>query len=269
MTEISKVVLICVSCVFMMSCNDVFDIHPYDVEFGGEKDINNHNISIIEEKCKDKDTIRFALTGDTQGWYDETKALVNDVNKHNVDFLIHGGDFCNYGATKEYIRQRKILDGLIIPYVGIIGNHDCLGTGIDAFRKMFGDTNFSFIAGRVKFICLNTNALEYDYTEPIPDFDFMESELYKDTAKYERTVFCMHAPPFNEQFNNNVVKAFNHYVCMFPNVIFCTAAHVHRFEVADLFNNGIKYYCSDSANHRNYIIFTITPRGYTYEIIYY
>ena len=265
--DISKGLLIVASSIFMASCNDVFDVHPYDVEFGGETNINSHNIAIIEQLCKDKDTIRFVVTGDTQGYYDDTKDMVKDINKRNVDFLIHGGDLCNYGATKEYIRQRKLLDKLTIPYVCIVGNHDCLGTGLDTYRKMFGDTNFSFIAARVKFICLNTNFLEYDYSEPIPDFDFMETELYKDTTDFDRTVFCMHAPPYNEQFNNNVVKAFNHYICLFPNVLFCTAAHVHRFEVSDLFMNGINYYCSDSAKHRNYIIFTITPGGYSYEII--
>lgn len=251
------------------SCNDVFDIHPYDVDFGGETDINKHNSDSIRSKCRNKDTLRFVVTGDTQGWYDELRALVKDVNKHNVDFVIHGGDVTNYGATHEFERQRKILDGLKVPYVVLIGNHDCLGTGIEVYKKMFGDTNFSFIAGNVKFVCLNTNALEYDYSEPIPDFDYMETELDKDIGEYERTVICMHAPPFNEQFNNNVVKAFNHYVCLFPNVLFCTAAHVHRFEYNDLFSNGIYYFCCDSANHRSYIIFTVTPDSYSYELVEY
>ena len=254
----------------LVCCRDVFDIHPYDVHFEGETNVNAHHIAKIQANCQGKDTLRIVVTGDTQGWYDEAEALVRSVNKRgNVDFVIHGGDFTNFGATREFVKQRDIFNQLKMPWIGIIGNHDCLGTGIKVYRAMFGETNFSFVAGRVKFICLNTNALEYDYSEPIPDFDFLEMQVEADSTLYDRTVFCMHAPPFNEQFNNNVVRAFNHYVELFPNVLFCTAAHVHRFEFNDLFSNGIIYYCSDSVNHRNYLVFTITPEGYDYEVVDY
>lgn len=85
------------------------------------------------------------------------------------------------------------MNKLNVPYVALIGNHDCLGTGEEAFRKIFGDTNFSFIAGRVKFVCLNTNAMEYDYSDPIPDFNFIEAELTERSDEFDKTVFCMHA----------------------------------------------------------------------------
>ena len=42
---------------------------------------------------------------------------------------------------------------------------------------IYGDPNFAFTAGNVRFICLNTNAMEYDYSEPVPDFNFIENEL--------------------------------------------------------------------------------------------
>lgn len=46
--------------------------------------------------------------------------------------------------------------------------------GKDTIRFVFfGNPNFSFVAGDVKFLCLNTNALEYDYSTPIPDFEFI------------------------------------------------------------------------------------------------
>ena len=57
--------------------------------------------------------------------------------------------------TQEIFDQ---VCGKDVPYVGLIGNHDCLGTGEETFRIVFGDPNFSFIAGRIKFVCLNTNA---------------------------------------------------------------------------------------------------------------
>ena len=35
----------------------------------------------------------------------------------------------DFGLTKEFLWQRDIMNGLHVPYVALIGNHDCLGTG--------------------------------------------------------------------------------------------------------------------------------------------
>lgn len=148
---------------------ELVDYHPYDVHITGEREVNAHNIKEIEKNCQEKTTIRFVTMGDSQRWYDETNDFVRAINKRDdIDFVIHGGDISDFGVTKEFIWQRDIMNKLRVPYVVIIGNHDCLGTGRDAYQAIFGTTNFSFIAGKVKFICLNTNALEYDYSEPIP-----------------------------------------------------------------------------------------------------
>ena len=164
-------------CLLLAGC-DLIDYHPYDVRISGETDVNAHNIEQIEAKCKGKTTIRFITMGDSQRWYDETEDFVKEVNKRDdIDFVIHGGDMSDFGLTKEFLWQRDIMNGLKVPYVVLIGNHDCLGTGAETYQAVFGPTNFSFIAGNVKFVCLNTNALEYDYSEPIPNFGFMEQEL--------------------------------------------------------------------------------------------
>lgn len=69
------------------------------------------------------------------------------------------------------------MNKLNVPYVTLIGNHDVLGNGKAVFEEIFGTDNFSFIAGKTKFVCLNTNALEYDYSHPVPDFNFLNSEM--------------------------------------------------------------------------------------------
>ena len=137
----------------------MIEYHPYDGRISGKTDINKKNIARIEETCRNKETIRFAMIGDTQRWYDETEAFVNALNKRNdIDFVIHGGDISDFGLTKEFLWQRDILNKLKVPYVVLLGNHDCLANGIEVFRKVFGEENFSFIAGKTKFVCLNTNA---------------------------------------------------------------------------------------------------------------
>ena len=135
--------------------------------------------------------------------------------------------------------------------------------------KVFGPTNFVFIAGNVKFVCLNTNALEFDYSEPIPDFNFIEKQWTERQDEFEKTVVAMHGRPGSDVFNNNVSKVFQRYITQYPGLQFCINAHDHRSTADDLFEDGIIYYGSDCMKHRSYLLFTITPDNYTYEVVYF
>lgn len=255
---------------FILSGCDMIEYHPYDGRISGETGINAKNIAKIEKSCEGKKTFRFAMLGDTQRWYDETEDFVKHINKRDdIDFIIHGGDLADFGLTREFEWMRDILSKLKAPYVALLGNHDCLANGEQIFRKIWGEPNFSFLAGNVKFICLNTNALEYDYSRPVPDFAFMEGEFENKVEEHEKTIFAMHVPPFNDQFNNNVAKVFQMYIKEFPNLQFCLNAHTHRLAADDLFNDGIIYYSPPNIKKRNYIIFTIKPdnNDYEYEVV--
>ena len=255
---------------FLLSGCDMIDYHPYDVRISGETEVNAHNIERIETDCKGKTTIRFVTMGDSQRWYDETKDFVKAVNQRgDIDFVIHGGDMSDFGMTKEFLWQRDIMNGLCVPYVVLRGNHDCLATGAESHKAIFGPSNFSFIAGNVKFVCLNTNALEYDYSKPVPDFTFMENELTNRKDEFEKTVISMHACPYTDVFNDNVANVFQHYVKQFAGIQFCTAAHTHHFQDEVIFDDEIHYVTSDCMKLRTYLVFTITPETYEYELVNY
>ena len=154
---------------------------------------------------------------------------------------IHGGDYTEFGLKKEFEWNDDILSKLKVPYVGLIGNHDVIGNGDQVFRKIFGNENFSFVVSDVKFVCLNTNAIEYDYSHPVPDFNFLKNEI-ADSTRNKRTIVVMHAPPGNEQFDNNVKDVFQLYIKTLPSLMFCLHAHNHCVSAADLFEDGIIYY---------------------------
>jgi len=254
--------------IMLTACDDVFQTHPYDVNFDGETSINAINIATIESRFANKDTMRVAFISDTHGWYSDAKDQIASLNQRtDIDFVVHCGDLTDTGTAKEYEWCRDILNDMHYPYVALIGNHDFLGTGDQAYETMFGEMNFSFIASRVKFVCLNTNATEYDYMAAVPNFDYMEEEFVKDSARFNRTIVVMHAPPYSDQFNNNVCKAFRRYLDFFPGLMCCVYGHEHNDAVGDIYGDGLMFYGIDCAQHRNYRIFTITKDGYEVEQI--
>lgn len=251
------------------SCN-MFDIHPYSGKIDGRKHINADNIVKIEHDYANRDTIRYAFISDSQRWHDELDDFVKIVNKRNdIDFIVHGGDISDFGLTKEFLWQRDILEKLKQPYVALLGNHDCLANGEEIFEQVFGPTNYSFIAGKTKFLCLNTNALESDYSNPVPDFSFIEQERQKDTTRFEQTVVVMHARPTSDQFNNNVASVFQYSIKQFPNLLYCTNGHDHIYQKEDIFKDGIIYYGTPNIGKRQFLIFTITKDHYTHELVSY
>ena len=254
---------------FLGAC-DMIEYHPYDVRIHGETDMNRKNIPRIEAACAGKESVRFALMGDTQRFYDETEDFVAHLNGRNdVDFVIHGGDVSDFGLTKEFEWVRDIMNKLDVPYVTLLGNHDVLGNGLDAFEEVFGAVNFDFMAGKNRFICLNTNALEFDYSHPIPDFKYVYSLLADSVTEVSRTVPVMHVAPGDIEFNNNVSLVFHELLKRFPGMEFCLHAHDHKLKEDDLFDDGIMYYGCSYMKDRNYLLFTLTPDWYGYEVVYY
>ena len=211
------------SAATLLTACDLIDYHPYDGRLDSDtsREINPTNIERIEKVCEGKDTIRFIFMGDTQRSYNETEDFVKYVNQlDSIDFIIHGGDYTEFGLKKEFEWNDDILSKLKVPYVGLIGNHDVIGNGDQVFRKIFGNENFSFVVSDVKFVCLNTNAIEYDYSHPVPDFNFLKNEI-ADSTRNKRTIVVMHAPPGNEQFDNNVKDVFQLYIKTLPSLMFC------------------------------------------------
>lgn len=250
------------------SCGDMLESHPYDTNVSGERNINEKSIKNIEKTLKDSHTVRFAFISDTQRWYDETELAVNALNaRDDIDFVLHGGDLSDFGITDEFTWQRDILSKLKVPYVCILGNHDCLGNGRYVFNLIFGKDNFAFTAGNIRFVCLNTNALEFDYSKSIPDFDFMKKEIENFPKEATKTIMVMHAKPGSDVFNNNVKEPFGYYVKMFPSVQFCLNGHNHSFEVEDIYHDGIKYYQCPNIEKRAYLVFTVYDGGFDYEMV--
>ncbi len=261
---------ICLSLMTLCGC-DLIDYHPYDTRVSGSHNLTRHNIERIEQSCAGRDSLRFVLISDTQRWYDETEAAVESINKRgDVDFVVHCGDISDFGVTREFELQRDILEKLTMPYVVLIGNHDCLGSGAETYSYIFGTANFSFNAGFLHVACLNTNAFEYDYSTAVPDFSFIKGDYSATPDSVTATVVAMHAQPYSDQFNNNVVEVFEAEVLKYRNPLFCMCGHGHSTQVNEWFGDGMKYFEITAAKNREYMVFTVRKNGdYSYEYVQY
>lgn len=254
----------------LTSCDEVFDYHPYCVRVTGRTDINKSNAATIAQITEGRRSFRFAFVSDTQRWYDETEAMVADLNRRkDIDFVVHGGDLTDFGVNDEFLWQRDILEGLNVPYVAVIGNHDCLGTGRQTYSRVWGPLNFSFTAGDVRFICLNTNALEFDYSTPVPDMSFIWAEQKSFPAECSRSIIVAHCMPYDDPFNDNMAEYYDYWIRQFPGVMFHLSGHVHSIEVRHPFSEDFTYYTTTCAEDREYMIFTINEEGYSYETVSY
>lgn len=288
-----RLITAALSAMMLASCN-WFEYHPYASKISGTTQVNSKSIEAIRGKVADV-PFKFAFITDTQGSYDDTRKALDAIKaRGDIDFIIHGGDQTDFGLPKEYIWCRDMFESAGLPFVTVIGNHDCLGNGEDTFRYIYGPVNFSFNVGPVHFLCLNTVALEYDYSEPVPDLDFIESDyLALDRANSEspgtvtHTIAVMHSRPNDDQFNNNVAKPFNNYLMHFPGMggeddnvegtggykdgtkarAFCINGHNHSQEVVDMYGNGILYYQCPNVAKRMFFVFTVTDGGYDYEAV--
>lgn len=246
------------------------EYHPYDTHIHGQRHINSTNIARIEQQCAERREIRFAVVSDSQRWYDELEDAVEEIcERDDIDFVIHAGDITDWGLRSEFEMQRDILNGLDVPYVCLLGNHDCLGTGREIFREIFGEFDFAFTAGNVRFVCLNTNALEFKENEAVPNIDFVQAEAAAVLSGVDKTVVAMHAYPRSDQLSGDKADALHAEMGALRNLQFCLHGHGHRYREEDIYHDGLIYYECSNAGSEELLIFTITEDGYECERVFY
>ncbi|ALI98641.1 metallophosphoesterase family protein [Rufibacter tibetensis] len=253
------------SLLFLLSACDLFEYHPYagNLEY---KDLTAQNVARIkalETAYNPQIPLKFALTGDTQGFFAETEDMVKDMNSRDIAFVLHAGDLTNYAFTDEYERMHEVLSKLKAPYVTVIGNHDCLGDGDKIYKEMYGPLNHSFTFGQNKFILLNTNFLEFD--ESVPDINWLEKELQTPTSIVNKFVVS-HIIPDNSEANRAQEQAYAALMQKYD-VRLSLHGHTHSFGVRQLYNDGITYVTTAASLKRSYVLVTVLGNKATFEKI--
>jgi len=179
-----------------MNC-DLFDFTPHDINVK-VKNLNQTNYRKILQKQNGSDSIfNFAVIADSHRAYDRLQEMVLHLNKQSdIDFLIIAGDVTKFGLIKEYNWLHTVLKMLNIPYIVLLGNHDCQGNGKAIFKKMFGEFDDVFNYKNTKFVFANNNGWEFD--SDVPNYNFLDTALTAPIAG-NHLFYISHVPIFGDQ----------------------------------------------------------------------
>jgi len=241
------------------SPNQIFDRNSY-------RDINANNLKKLGTGSQD-DTVRFVVTGDTQEWYDETVKFYKTVNSiPGVDFVIVAGDVTEFGTLKEMQWLAEKLANLNVPYVSVIGNHDLTSRGRDAFIRMYGELNYSFVYGGVKFICHDTNSREYQFNGNVPDIPWLKKELQHEDG-VSSYVAISHVPPISPDFDQKLVKDYAAIFDETPGFLTSFHGHTHNFEEFKLGSSPTPYVITSAVGKREFLLVEIINNKLSFEQI--
>lgn len=298
--------IVVLATIGMYASCDLIKYHPYEEVNDVPKGLTARNVNRIEHMGQGRDTLRFAFISDTQRRYDDTQDVVKWINRRtDLDFVLHGGDLTDFGLTDEFEWMTRQLNGIRVPWLTVIGNHDFLGTGEHHYTRIYGPLNYSLNVGHVHLVCLNTNSREQEYLLPVPDFSFLQDDIEEVTRinashpdSLTHTLLLMHARPGDEQFNNNVAIPFMYYVRQYPGMdpeapvflpedlsawhisaedreaitgtfrySFIMNGHNHKHQLLRAMDDNCLFFGIPSIASRQVYLFTITPKGFEYECV--
>lgn len=229
------------------SCSDLIEYSPYDADFSA-KNLNlfyTENINTAE--LQESDTLSFVFLSDPHFYYDKLASAVKSINtRSGISFVAIGGDVTDSGLAREYEYYWKQVRKLRYPFVTVIGNHDYLSNGAISFKRMFGESNFSFTCGQYKFIAFNS--VVWENNNKSPDFDWLEKEVEKGD---QNMVILSHIPPWGDQFTEEFRSRYYDIVSN-RQVILNAHGHEHRFR--DTLVNNTRYLVTEAAFENEYYI---------------
>ncbi len=167
---------------------------------------------------------RFAVMTDSHQNYADLKETIRNINNANVDFVVHTGDFTNFGSGEEYELFTEYIRALKAPLYVVPGNHDLTTHGLKIFQEVFGPTNKAVATDFGKLIFWNNNRLESGEV----DYNFLNEEI--GSADSSKPVFLFHhQDPYNSlpftAANNSLYQS---NIRSHPKVI-VIHGHLHRF----------------------------------------
>jgi 3',5'-cyclic-AMP phosphodiesterase len=150
-------------------------LSPFETDLAAdERDHTRKNLDRLQARGAPGGAIKLGVIADNHAHYDELSELVAILNERgDLDLVLHAGDMTDFGLRHEYRWSLERLRQLDAPWLTVIGNHDAVSNGRTIYRGMFGSFDYAFDLGPLRFVCFNSNRLEFG--SGVPRWDFVES----------------------------------------------------------------------------------------------
>lgn len=214
-------ILLFVSIFSLTSCSlkdSVFDSKVHTVKLWNQK------FTVPSYNMAGGDIARFAVITDSHQNYADLRSVIRNINNSGAQFVIHTGDFTNFGSGDEYELFMEFIKELKIPLYVVPGNHDLTTHGRKLYQDVFGPENRAVVTDFGKLIFWNNNRMEIKTV----DYTFLDTEVT--SADNAKPVFLFHhQDPFNAlPFTAADNVRYTSIVQSHPQVI-VIHGHLHRF----------------------------------------
>lgn len=200
-----------------------------------------------EETCP----FKFVMWGDSQfNNPDVFEKAVLETELLKPDFVIQVGDLINgytYDVNKvreEWVRFKKQIEPLSVPYYPVPGNHDVTTTPTEPiYGEVWGNDKYyySFDYNKSHFIILNTDLHTQEDQIPEEEMEWFKSDLEKNKDK-QNIFIAFHSPLYaNKDYNwqpiHDMLKKYP------VRAIFTGHSHIYNHKIQD----DIRYFCINTS----------------------
>lgn len=224
------------------------------------RDLTRKNLEALQARPNPTggDTVRFVFIGDSQRFYEEAEAFAQSVNQQrNIAFVAIAGDISDFGLVREMRWVHDRLKNLNVPYLTVIGNHDQVANGREAYQNVYGPLNYSFEYGHTRFVFVDTNGREYGFNGRVPDVPWVQQALANPGPGISRQVVMSHVPPHDADFDPQLVQPYVQALSTAPRIAFELNGHKHDFSIGQPYENGLTFINSYSFEKRQYVVLTL------------
>lgn len=224
------------------------------------RDLTRKNLEALQARPNPSggDTVRFVFVGDSQRFYEEAEDFAQSVNQQrNIAFVAVAGDISDFGLIREMRWVHDRLKHLNVPYLTVIGNHDMVANGREAYQQVYGPLNYSFEYGHTRFVFVDTNGREYGFNGQVPNVPWVQQALANPGPGISRQVVMSHVPPHDADFDPQLEQPYVQALSAAPRMAFELNGHKHDFSIGQPYENGLTFINSYSFEKRQYVVLTL------------
>ena len=258
--------------VLLTGC-ELFEFSPNETRTPeAYRDLTRKNLAALHARLNPMgdDSLRFVFISDSQRFYEEAEAFVQSVNQQpGVAFVAIGGDISDFGLVREMRWVHDRLQHLNVPYLTVIGNHDHVANGRQAYQNVYGALNYSFTYAGTRFICIDTNSREYGFNGRVPDVGWLRAQL-ADSAGVAQQVVLSHVPPDDADFDPQLEAPYVQALGGAPKLAFHLNGHRHDFGLSHPYELNLPFINSYGFEKRQYVLLTLgRTKGFRLHTVQY